>query len=350
MVDDRQLPHFLFYGPPGTGKTTTILAMAHRLFGPAHYRSYVVELNASDDRGIDVVRNNIIKFAESLAIDFEQQRVTSPDNFKLIILDEADAMTKDAQNALKRMHIHSFIDHITIVIYSSRRHRKAFPQRSFLSHLQSFVWYHSGHPVSLHQVISIKFGLIGSRFPFRFRFPPLAKEQIMPRLDYVIGEEKLNVTEDGKEALYNLSGGDMRKILNVLQSTSLAFDVVNEKNVYACVGQPNPEIIKRILKILLTETIEQAIEREIFSQPAPVIFTFSEISQIQVDHAISVADILENITDHVLALKFHNENISAVLIERLSETQKRIKNGCSEGLQLNALVSAFVLAREEIFA
>jgi DNA polymerase III delta prime subunit len=117
MVDDRQIPHFLLYGPPGTGKTTTILAMAHRLFGPKDYRSYVVEVgflktvfaaqsvfqfNASDDRGIDVVRNNIIKFAESTAIDFDTQRAADSNVFKLIILDEADAMTKDAQNALKR--------------------------------------------------------------------------------------------------------------------------------------------------------------------------------------------------------------------------------------------------------
>lgn len=84
----------------------------------------------------------------------------------------------------------------------------------------------------------------------------------MPRLEHVIREEKLTVTEDGKEALYNLSGGDMRKILNVLQSTSLAFDVVNEKNVYACVGQPSPDLIKQILKLLLNETIEDAIESE----------------------------------------------------------------------------------------
>jgi replication factor C subunit 3/5 len=82
----------------------------------------------------------------------------------------------------------------------------------------------------------------------------------MPRLEHVIHEEKLNVTEDGKEALYNLSGGDMRKILNILQSTSLAFDIIYEKNVYACVGQPDPHIIKQILKVLLGETIEHAIE------------------------------------------------------------------------------------------
>jgi DNA polymerase III delta prime subunit len=99
-------------------------------------------------------------------------------------------------------------------------------------------------------------------------------------------------------------------------------------------GQPDPHIIKRILQLLLNETIEHAVEK---------------ITQIQLEYAISITDILENITDHVLSLKFHDENISAALIERLSEIQKRVKNGCSESLQLNALVAAFVLARDKIF-
>ncbi|KAI6184027.1 Replication factor C subunit 5 [Aphelenchoides bicaudatus] len=284
---------------PAQAKTTTILAMAHRLFGPQDYRSYVVEFNASDDRGIDVVRNNIIKFAESTAIDFNTQRPNS-NVFKLIILDEADAMTKDAQNALKRV-IEKYARNVRFCL--------------ICNHLSNII------------------PAIQSRCT-RFRFPPLAKDQVMPRLEHVIREENLTVTPDGKEALYNLSGGDMRKILNVLQSTSLAFDVVNEKNVYACVGQPNPELIKQILKLLLNETIEDAIQK---------------ISKIQLDYAVSLTDILENITDHVLTLKFQNENILAALVERLSEIQKRVRNGCSESLQLNALVAAFMLARDEIF-
>lgn len=109
---------------------------------------------------------------------------------------------------------------------------------------------------------------------FRFRFPPLSKDQIIPRLDLVIREENLNVTEDGKEALFSLSGGDMRKILNVLQSTSLAFNVVDEKNVYACVGQPDPQVIQRILKMLLNETIEHAIERKFLNYSSRINYQF----------------------------------------------------------------------------
>lgn len=85
----------------------------------------------------------------------------------------------------------------------------------------------------------------------RFRFAPLAKEQILPRLDYVIAEEKLTVTQDGKQALIKLSGGDMRKVINVLQSTWMAFKNVNEENVYLCVGHPQPKDIKTIINWLL---------------------------------------------------------------------------------------------------
>lgn len=94
FISQKQLPHLLFYGPPGTGKTSTILACAKQLYTPAQFKSMVLELNASDDRGIGIVRNQILNFAST--------RTIFSGSFKLIILDEADAMTNDAQNALRR--------------------------------------------------------------------------------------------------------------------------------------------------------------------------------------------------------------------------------------------------------
>lgn len=96
-MSEDQLPHLLFYGPPGTGKTSTILACAHQLYPSAQFNSMVLELNASDDRGIGIVRGQILNFAST--------RTIFKSGFKLIILDEADAMTNDAQNALRRSEL-----------------------------------------------------------------------------------------------------------------------------------------------------------------------------------------------------------------------------------------------------
>lgn len=98
FVETGKLPHLLFYGPPGTGKTSTIVALARKIYGP-HYKNMVLELNASDDRGIDVVRNQIKSFASTRQIFTS----SSSPQFKLIILDEADAMTSVAQNSLRRI-------------------------------------------------------------------------------------------------------------------------------------------------------------------------------------------------------------------------------------------------------
>lgn len=102
VVSTGKLPHLLLYGPPGTGKTSSILALAKELWGPQHYRQRVLELNASDDRGIKVVREKIKKFAMAMPQKQPKGEFLSP-NYKIIILDEADLMTNDAQSALRRI-------------------------------------------------------------------------------------------------------------------------------------------------------------------------------------------------------------------------------------------------------
>jgi replication factor C subunit 2/4 len=97
-----QLPHLLFYGPPGTGKTSAIVALAKQLFGPTFWKSRVLELNASDDRGINVIRTKVKKFAEQMSSKNPNPQFLCP-GYKVIVLDEADSMTQEAQGALRRI-------------------------------------------------------------------------------------------------------------------------------------------------------------------------------------------------------------------------------------------------------
>lgn len=147
FIEKKQLPHLLFYGPPGTGKTSTILACAKQLYNPAQFKTMVMELNASDDRGIDVVRQQILNFASTRTVF---------GNFKLIILDEADSMTNDAQNALRRI-IEKYTENVRFGIICN-----------YLSKIIPAVQ---------------------SRCT-RFRFGPLTPEQILPRLDNIIAKER----------------------------------------------------------------------------------------------------------------------------------------------------------------
>nr|CAD7595454.1 unnamed protein product [Timema genevievae] len=174
--------------------------------------SKVLELNASDDRGIGIVRGQILSFAST--------RTIFKSGFKLIILDEADAMTNDAQNALRRI-IEKFTENVRFCIICN-----------YLSKIIPAVQ---------------------SRCT-RFRFGPLNPDQILPRLEYVIEQENVSATEDGKKALLTLAQGDMRKVLNVLQSTSMAYKEVTEDNVYTCVGHPLKNDIANIVKWLLSDT------------------------------------------------------------------------------------------------
>ena len=288
FINEDQLPHLLFYGPPGTGKTSTILACARKLYTPAQFNSMVLEMNASDDRGIGIVRGQILSFASTGTM--------YRSGFKLIILDEADAMTNDAQNALRRI-IEKYTDNVRFCIICNY----------------------------LSKIIPA----LQSRCT-KFRFGPLSAEQILPRLDDVIREENLTVSEDGKKALTTLSGGDMRKVLNVLQSTWLAFGSVTEENVYSCVGHPLPIDIKNIVNWLLNESYE---------------LCYSKIHDIKLKKGLALQDILTELHLFINKIEFPDP-ILIELVIKLAEIEKRVAIGCSEAVQLNALVSAFQRARD----
>ena len=207
MRTSQRLPHLLFYGPPGTGKTSTILALARRIYGARHARQMVLELNASDDRGIDVVREQIKTFASTRQI-FSAAAASRPPidgkasasgagaakaggggggslaGFKLIILDEADAMTAAAQMALRRT-MERYTANARFCVLANYAHRLS--------------------PALLSRCT-------------RFRFGPLPAPAIRALVDRVVEKERVLIEDEAVGSLVRLSQGDMRRALNVLQA------------------------------------------------------------------------------------------------------------------------------------
>ncbi|CAN7987194.1 unnamed protein product, partial [Ixodes hexagonus] len=290
FINEDRLPHLLFYGPPGTGKTSTILACARQIYSPKEFGSMVLELNASDDRGIGIVRGEILNFASTKTI-FKS-------GFKLIILDEADAMTNDAQNALRRV-IEKFTENARFCLICNY----------------------------LSKIIPA----LQSRCT-RFRFGPLSLSQMSPRIDYVIKEERLAVTDDGKKALMDLAQGDMRKALNILQSTSMAFEEVTENNVYQCVGHPLKSDISNMVTTLLNEDFA---------------FSYDQINKLKVNKGLALQDVLTQIHLYVHRIEFPNE-VKMFLIDKMAEIENRLAAGTSEKIQLSSLISAFQTARQMV--
>ncbi|XP_071849306.1 replication factor C subunit 5-like [Apostichopus japonicus] len=290
FIEEDRLPHLLFYGPPGTGKTSTILACAKQLYSPKEFNSMVLELNASDDRGIDVVRGAVLSFAST--------RTIFRSGFKLVILDEADAMTNDAQNALRRV-VEKFTEN-TRFCFICNYLSKIIPA------LQSRCT--------------------------RFRFGPLALEQMMPRVQHVIEQEKVEVTEDGMQALVTLAKGDMRKALNILQSTYMGFELVNEENVYQCVGHPLRKDIENIVNWMLNENFTTA---------------YNNTHKLKTVKGLALQDVVTEVHTYVHRIEFP-KNVRIHLLEKMADIEHRIAAGTSEKIQLGSLVAAFQIARDMV--
>ncbi|XP_043924232.1 replication factor C subunit 5 isoform X1 [Protopterus annectens] len=292
FISEDRLPHLLFYGPPGTGKTSTILACAKQLYGEREFNSMVLELNASDDRGIDIVRGPILNFASTRTI-FKK-------GFKLVILDEADAMTQDAQNALRRV-IEKFTENTRFCLICNY----------------------------LSKIIPA----LQSRCT-RFRFGPLTPELMIPRLKYVIAEERVDITEDGMKAIVTLSSGDMRRALNILQSTYMAYEKVSEDTVYTCTGHPLRSDISSILDWMLNKDFTTA---------------YKNIMQLKTLKGLALHDILMEVHTYVHRVDFP-PSVRIHLLVKMADIEHRLASGTSEKIQLSSLIAAFQVARDMVVA
>eukprot|EP00010_Vexillifera_abyssalis_P002271 CAMPEP_0201557562 /NCGR_PEP_ID=MMETSP0173_2-20130828/62532_1 /ASSEMBLY_ACC=CAM_ASM_000268 /TAXON_ID=218659 /ORGANISM="Vexillifera sp., Strain DIVA3 564/2" /LENGTH=263 /DNA_ID=CAMNT_0047970467 /DNA_START=51 /DNA_END=839 /DNA_ORIENTATION=- len=213
------MPNLILSGQPGTGKTTSIICLAKELLGNAFSKG-VLELNASDDRGIDVVRNRIKNFA--------QQKVTLPEGrHKVVILDEADNITSAAQQALRRtIELHSDTTRFALACNMSTKIIEPIQSRCAI-----------------------------------LRYQRLSNEEILSRLQYIIEKESISYTDEGIELLMFIADGDMRQIINALQATVAGFGHVSPSNVLKVCDTPHPADVALMINECVEGKIRDALKR-----------------------------------------------------------------------------------------
>merc|ERR1712216_454204 len=280
-IDSGSLPHLLFYGPPGTGKTSTILAITKDLFGPELWKKRVLELNASDERGISVVREKIKTFAKG-AIGTSG---TAPP-FKVIILDEADAMTADAQSATRR----------TMEEYSS---------------VTRFCL--------CCNYVSRIIEPIASRCA-KFRFKPVPQVAMLERLQFIAAEEGVECEEAAQVMLCETSGGDMRKAITNMQSAHrlLSSATITAAIVQDLAGTVPEDLVNELLGSLKVDDYGAAA-----TQVDAIMLT-----------GYSAHSVLSQLLEQVVKDKDINDLQKAKAAMKAAEVEKSLTDGASEDLQL----------------
>jgi len=295
MMNKKQLPHMLLHGPPGTGKTSTIVALAKTMF-KEKYKSMTLELNASDARGIDVVRDQIKTFVSVKQLFGSTGSAQGQP--KLVILDEADNMTNTAQFALRRM-IEQYAPNARFILicnFSSK----------IIPALQSRCT--------------------------KLRFAPLNEEQITGRLEHVAKCEGVELTADGAKAIVTVGNGDMRKVLNIFQTTFMGHQSrVDAQAVYDSTGVPPPADIDRFVRTLMNGSVSFAAG-------------LRSLQELLRSKGYAVDDFLQLMHRQLLEIDLPQAQRLQLTIA-LADIDWRLKQGGSERVQLAAIVGAFHEAR-----
>ena len=285
FVEQKNMPHLLFAGPAGVGKSTLALVAAKKLFGEQWHQN-LLELNASDTRGIDIIRLNVKDFARTRSIGDVP--------FKIIFLDEADALTREAQQALRRT-MENYTQTCRFILGANYSSKIIDP--------------------------------IQSRCAV-FRFKPLEKDDINAIIDRIAAEENLKVTETVKEALYTVSGGDCRKLENILQSSAAVSKNITEDLIYSIASVAKPKEIKEVLELALKNKFVEARKK---------------LLDVMLNYGLSGLDIIKQVQSEILDLTIGNKE-KMTLIEKCGEVEFRMTEGSDEFIQLEAFLAAITLA------
>lgn len=294
FLKNNQLPHLLLFGASGSGKTSAIIACAKEL-NKEHYHSLTLELNASEHRGIDVVRDKIKEFAST--------KTMYDKGIKIIILDEADSMTNIAQSALRRI-IEKYSHNVRFCIICNYINK-------IIPALQSRC--------------------------IRLRFDPLTNDNVYNILSNISTKEKLSINDDVINGIIQYSDGDMRKAINLLQNINKQNNINSIDSLYLYLGLPTPNIINDIINILFDEK--------------NINISFQKIYNIINNNGFLLNNIIyfihKNISERICSNNFHySHNITAFLFKSLANIEFNLTFDYNFEIQLAFLISTFRLIQD----
>jgi replication factor C small subunit len=282
------LPHLLFTGSAGVGKTTAAVTLAREFYGESWQMNFR-ELNASDERGIDVVRNQIKQFARTTPL--------GDATFKILFLDEADALTTDAQSALRRT-METYAQTCRFILSCNYSSKIIDP--------------------------------IQSRCAI-YRFKPLSARAVKEEISRIASREELMVTPGAMDAIVYIAQGDMRKAINALQGAAILSATIEEQMVYAITSNARPDEIEELLAVSLEGDFDGAE---------------SLLAKLLHERGIAPNELINQCYRALIKRKM-DRGLKVVMIDHLGETDFRLSEGANSDIQMEALIARFVLAAQK---